>query len=409
MRVALLTTGTELLMGDVRDAHLLFIAQQILPLGLRLNEQRTVPDGSAIQDALKEVFPRSDILFVTGGLGPTTDDVTREIVSDQLGLDLVQDEALLTSIRERLTKRRIPFSDRIARQAQVPKGAIVLPNHNGTAPGFYLKPNLNPKTESPHLFILPGPPRELRPMFRDSVLPILSSIVPAPTFHRRFYRIANMGESIVEKAVGRKILAIPGIELGYCARPSEVDLRVIGEKRAVEQADAIITEALGDSIYSSADESLEEVLVKLLRAQSKTVATAESCTGGLLANRMTNVPGASDVFVAGYVVYANEAKVDVLNVDPETIREHGAVSEPVARTMADGARKRSGATFALATTGIAGPTGGTDDKPVGTVFVALASPDRDTEVKRLFFPNDRETFKQQTAQAAFDMLRRRLR
>jgi nicotinamide-nucleotide amidase len=246
-------------------------------------------------------------------------------------------------------------------------------------------------------------------MFRDSVLEILSSIVPVPTFHRRFYRIANMGESMVERAVGRKILAIPGIELGYCARPSEVDLRVIGEKRSVEEADAIITEALGESIFSTADESLEEVLVKLLHAQSKTVATAESCTGGLLANRITNVPGASDVFVAGYVVYANEAKVDVLNVDPETIREHGAVSEPVARAMADGARKRSGATFALATTGIAGPSGGTEEKPVGTVFVALASADGDIQVKRSFFPNDRETFKQQAAQTAFDMLRMRLR
>jgi nicotinamide-nucleotide amidase len=367
-----------------------------------------VPDGSTIEDALKELFPRSDILFSTGGLGPTTDDVTREVVSSLLGLELVEDEQLMNTIRQRLTKRRIQFTNRIALQAQVPRGARVLANENGTAPGFYLKQNVSATIASPNLFILPGPPRELRPMFRDSVLPILRSIVPQPTFARRLYRIANMGESVVEKAIGERVLAIPGIELGYCARPSEVDLRVIGDDESVQKADAIIRGAIGDSIFSSTDESLEEVLVKLLTERSQTVATAESCTGGLLANRITNVPGASNVFLAGYIVYSNAAKMDVLNVDPELIRQHGAVSEPVACAMAEGARKRAGADYALATTGIAGPSGGTAEKPVGTVFVALASRAGATVVKRLFFPNDRETFKQQTTQAAFDLLRRQL-
>jgi len=408
MRIALLTTGTELLLGDVRDSHLSFIASQLMPFGLRIGEQRTVPDGSAIHGALEDLFPKADIVFVTGGLGPTTDDVTREIVSEMLGLDLVQDETLMSSIRERLRKRRIPITDRIGRQAQVPSGAVVLPNENGTAPGFYLKQNINKAVGSPDLFVLPGPPRELRPMFRESVLPILRSIAPKSAFTRRLYRIVGMGESIVEKAVGEQVLAIPGIELGYCARPSEVDLRVIGDEAAVERADAIITAALGPSIFSSTDEDLETVLVKRLTGRGQTLALAESCTGGLLANRITNVPGASKVFVAGYIVYSNEAKIDILYVDPGSIREHGAVSEPVARAMAEGARKRSGADFALATTGVAGPTGGTEEKPAGTVFVALASANEETVVQKLFFPNDRETFKQQAAQAAFDMLRKKM-
>jgi nicotinamide-nucleotide amidase len=315
---------------------------------------------------------------------------------------------LMSAIRERLKKRRIPFTDRIARQAQVPRGATVLPNQNGTAPGFYLRQNISATINSPALFVLPGPPRELQPMFRDSVLPILRSIVPAPTFHRRLYRIANMGESMVEKAIGEKVLAIPDIELGYCARPGEVDLRIIGKEEAVQRAEVIINSALADSIFSTTDENLEQVLVKLLSSRNQTLAIAESCTGGLLANRITNVPGASNVFVAGYIVYSNEAKVDVLAVDSEVIAQNGAVSEPVAVAMAEGSRKRARTDFALATTGIAGPGGASIEKPIGTVFVALASANSDTVAKRLFFPNDRETFKQQTAQAAFDMLRRQL-
>src|SRR3954468_12348036 len=407
MRAALLTTGTEILLGDVRDSHLSFIAQQVLPLGLRILEQRTVPDGPVIQDALTDLFSKADLLFVTGGLGPTTDDITREVVASLLGLELIHDDAVMAAIRERLKTRRIPITDRIGRQAMVPRGATVLPNQNGTAPGFYLERNANPNISSPALFILPGPPRELQPMFRDSVLPILQKITPARNFERRLYRLANMGESLVERAIGADVLAIGGIELGYCARPSEVDLRVIGDKAAVEKADAIIIAKLGDFIFSATDESLEEVLVKMLSSNHATLAIAESCTGGLLAHRITNVPGASEVLLAGYVVYSNEAKTDLLGVAPDLIAEHGAVSEPVARAMAEGARQRSGAQYALSTTGIAGPGGGSVEKPVGTVFIGMAGPTGETAVQKLFFPNDRETFKQQTSQSAFEMLRKR--
>jgi len=409
VRSVLLNTGTELLLGDVQDRHLGFIAREIFPLGLRIAEQRTVPDGTAIGEMLRELFPRADIVFVTGGLGPTTDDITREVVAEILGLELRQDQEVLSAITERLRKRGIKSTDRIPRQADVPVGAQVLPNENGTAPGLYLKANINPNILSPHLFVLPGPPRELQPMFRQSVLSILRKIAPASlAVSRRSYRIAMTGESIVERTIGEKILAIPGVELGYCARPGEVDVRIVGDKTSVNQAGDIIQRELGSSIFSANDESLEEVLVRLLSERKETIALAESCTGGLLANRLTNVPGASAVFLAAYVTYANNAKIDILGVDPKLIEKHGAVSEPVVRAMAEGARHRAGSTYALATTGIASPTGGSPEKPVGTVYVALASPDRETVVRKFFFPNDRETFKQMTSQAAFELLRQKI-
>jgi nicotinamide-nucleotide amidase len=408
MRVIVLNTGTELLLGDVQDAHLAFIAREIFPLGLRITERRTVPDGDDIRDTLAELFSRAEILLVTGGLGPTMDDITREIVADVVGLEMHQDLQLLASLRRRLAARGIRWTSRIARQADVPAGAQILPNENGSASGLYLKANINPRIPSPHLFLLPGPPRELQPMFRVSVMPFLCSFVQVSgSIERRLYKIACMGESTVEEAIGEKVLAVPGIELGYCARPGEVDVRIIGKSEAVSRAEAIIKTRLGPSIFSGTEESLEEVIVKLLTARHETLGVAESCTGGLLANRITNVPGASNVFIAGYVCYANQAKIDMLDVDPKLIEKHGAVSEPVARALAEHARACARSTFALATTGIAGPTGGSPEKPVGTVYIALAGPG-EIVTKKLFFPSDRETFKQLAVQAAFDLLRRKI-
>jgi nicotinamide-nucleotide amidase len=408
MRAVLLNTGTELLAGDVHDTHLAFIAREIFPVGLRIEERRTVGDGAAIGETLKELFPRAEIIFVTGGLGPTSDDITRDVTAELLRLKLEENAELLSSLKERLRVRGIKWVSSIARQAQVPAGAQILPNENGSASGLYLKANINPAIASPHVFLLPGPPRELQPMFREYAMSILRSLVKGPPpVQRRFYKIAVMGESVIEERIGKKILAIPGIELGYCARPGEVDVRIIGEPTALEQADKIVRGELGDVIFTDDDRALEEVLVKLLTERKHTLATAESCTGGLLANRITNVPGASAVLFAGYVCYANEAKIDILGVDPQLIENHGAVSEEVARAMAEGARKRARSTYALSTTGIAGPDGGSPDKPVGTVYVALAS-DRETKVRKLFFPSDRETFKQLVAQFAFEMLRRKL-
>jgi competence/damage-inducible protein CinA-like protein len=409
MRAALINTGTELLLGDVQDAHLAFIAREIFPLGLRIEERRTVPDSEVIRRTLTELFPRCEILFVTGGLGPTTDDITREMVAQSLGLELRQDPQLLAWLQQRLQVRAIKWTSGIARQAEVLPGAHVLPNENGSASGFYLKANINPRIPTPHVFVLPGPPRELQPMLKKFALPILHSIIEVPLpVERRSYSIAGKGESLVEKAIGEKVLVIPGIELGYCARPGEVEVRIIGKPDAIQKADAIIRDELGVSIFSVRDETLEAVVVKLLNQRKETLATAESCTGGSIANCITNVPGASEVFLAGYVTYANNAKSDVLNVDPKLIDKHGAVSEPVARVMAEGARTRAASTYGVATTGIAGPNGGSDEKPVGTVYIALASAESETITKKFFFPTDRETFKQLAAQTALDLLRRKI-
>jgi nicotinamide-nucleotide amidase len=409
MRAILINTGTELLLGDVHDAHLAFIAREIFPLGLRILERRTVPDSDAIRRALSELFPRCEILFVTGGLGPTTDDITREMVAESLGLELRQEPQLLASLKRRLQLRGIKWASGIARQAEVPAGAKVLLNEVGSAPGFYLKANINPHISSPHIFVLPGPPRELQPMFTKFAMPILYSIIEVPLpVERSSYSIAGMGESVVEEAIGKKVLAVRGIELGYCARPGEVEVRVIGEPDAIQMADAIIRRKLGVAIFSVNGEALEAVVVAMLKRRNETLAIAESCTGGLIANSITNMPGASDVFLAGYVTYANTSKTDILNVDPKLIEKHGAVSEPVARAMGKGARTRAGSTYGLATTGIAGPTGGSDEKPVGTVYIALASAESETIVRKFFFPTDRETFKQLAAQMALDVLRRKL-
>jgi nicotinamide-nucleotide amidase len=410
MRVIVINTGTELLLGDVLNSHLSFIAREILPFGLRVDRQLAVPDGDPIREALSESSERAEIIFVTGGLGPTTDDLTREITAEFLGVELQHDAAVMAAITARAVRRGFRLTDRTSRQADVPRGATVLPNENGSAPGLYLAANAGAGKKSPHLFLLPGPPRELQPMFRSSVLPLLREIVRQESaVDRRTYRIVGLGESLVEEAVGERLLEVSGIELGYCARPGEVELRIIGDCAALARADAIITDGLGTSIFSRDGKSLEEVVVQLLTERRQTLAVAESCTGGFLAHRITNVPGASAVFLAGYVTYANDAKEEMLGLDPRLIATDGAVSETVAKAMARGAQRRAKATFALATTGIAGPGGGTEEKPVGTVFVSLATVDEAaTQVRNFRFPDDRQTFKELTTQAALEMLRRTL-
>jgi len=403
----LINTGTELLLGDVLNSHLSFIAREIFPLGLRIERQTTVPDGDVIRNAIAESLGQAEIIFITGGLGPTTDDITREVTADLLGLKLRHDPAILRAIEARAARRGFRLTDRVARQADVPEGATVLPNEHGSAPGLYLAADT--MTKRPHLFLLPGPPRELHPMFRAWVLPILRVVVPtAVTVERRTFRIAGMGESLVEEAVGAPLLELPGLELGYCARPGEIDLRLLGEAATLDRAERIVREKLGTAIFSTDGSELEEAVVKLLTVRKQTLAVAESCTGGYLAHRITNVPGASAILLAGYVTYSNDAKTAMLGIGPRLISEHGAVSEAVALAMAEGARANSKADFALATTGIAGPSGGTEEKPVGTVFIALAAEGEPTKVERRFFPDDRPTFKELTTQAALEMLRRRL-
>ena len=406
MRVEVINTGTELLLGNVVNTHLKLFAEAVFPLGLRIERQITVPDGRAIREALEETFGRAEIVFVTGGLGPTTDDMTREITADLLGVALVHDEEIMRAITARFARRGLKLSARVALQALRPREADVLPNSHGTAPGLYFP--ANPDRRSPHLFLLPGPPRELRPMFYETVLPILERILPPrPIMEMRTYRIAGLGESGVEELVGEALLAL-GLELGYCARPGEVDLRTIGAPEILDQAQSIITAKLGLHIVSEDLRAIEQVVVDLLTARHETVATAESCTGGFLAHRLTNVPGASAVFVEGFVTYANDAKVRTLGIPAAALEAHGAVSAVVAQAMAEGARRAAGVDYALATTGIAGPGGGSEEKPVGTVFIALASQLGPTLVERHRFPTDRETFKFLTTQTALNQLRQQL-
>ncbi len=407
MIVEVLNTGSELLLGEVLNTHASWIGKRLFPLGLRVSRQTTVPDGPAIGEALAESSARAEILLVTGGLGPTTDDITREAAAELLGLPLAEDAGVREAIGLRLAARGIMLRERMLRQAMVPRGATVLPNNHGTAPGLYIPANIADGRKSPHLFLLPGPPRELRPMFEDSVLPLLGAIcgglVPREC---RIYRVVGMGESEVEQAVGLRLSADPTIEVGYCARPNEVDLRIIGLPDALNPAETAILEALGDKLVSRQGEEIEEWVVRRLIHLRRTVATAESCTGGLLAHRITNVPGASGVFRHGFVTYANEAKISDLGVGAELLAAHGAVSREVASAMAAGALRKGCADYALALTGVAGPGGGTVEKPVGLVFIALASRRAETVCREARFATDRETFKQLATQAALDMLRR---
>ncbi|MEP6810281.1 MAG: CinA family nicotinamide mononucleotide deamidase-related protein, partial [Chthoniobacterales bacterium] len=405
MNVVVLNTGSELLLGRVLNTHLTYLAREIFPLGLRVESQLTVPDGPAIHEALAEIAPRADIVFVTGGLGPTTDDITREAAAALLNLPLKQDPEVAARITNRLRTRGFPMTDRILRQAEVPEGATVLPNANGTAPGLYLVGRVA-SAKPTHLFLLPGPPRELQPMFQESVLPILRRIVPPRDGMRcGTFRLACVGESMVEAAVGERLLALPEAEVGYCARMGEVDVRVIGPEATVAAAEEILREAYPLALFTTEDEELESAVIAMLRKEKATLAVAESCTGGYLAHRLTNVPGASEVFLAGFVTYANSAKISALGVDPKVLDEFGAVSAETAAAMAAGAIEKTGATCALATTGIAGPGGGSEAKPVGTVFIALATSSGHASVLRRRILLERTGFKHQTSQAALQLLR----
>lgn len=408
MQAEVINTGSELLLGKVVNRHLDWLAGELAPLGIRVSRQVCVPDGPPIRQALAEALARAEIVIVTGGLGPTTDDITRDAAAELLGLAMKSDENVLAAIRERFARRGLPMAERVARQAMVPEGAEVLPNENGTAPGLYFPPGALASHRARHLFLLPGPPRELQPMVSASLLPKLrAQLPPAAARELRTYRLTGIGESQVEERVGPRLEALGALEIGYCARPSEVDLRLIGPAAVLDDAERTVTSSLAEWIYSRG-ENLETSVVRLLRAGDLTLATAESCTGGHLADRVTNVPGASEVFLGGFVTYANAAKEKFLGVPRATLSAHGAVSEPVARAMAEGARSALDSKASLATTGIAGPGGGSDGKPVGTVFIALAFEGRATVVRRCHFPAERAVFKRMATSAALDLLRRQV-
>jgi nicotinamide-nucleotide amidase len=416
--IELINTGSELMLGRVLNTHQQWICRKLADHGYVVTSQITIGDaGPGIQRAVREALSRADLVITTGGLGPTSDDLTREVIAELLHRKLIEDKAALVNVESFFASRRRPMPARTRRQALVPEGAIVLPNQFGTAPGLALEISPNPFRDhgrTTWLVMLPGPPRELQPMFGEQVLPLIKQKLPLATaFVCRTLRTTGLGESMVEEQIAAplKHLTDAGLDIGYCARTGEVDVRLAaggpGAENRVAEAEEIVRRLVGSHIFGEDDERLEEVVVRLLTARNQTLALAESCTGGYLANRITNVPGASVVLLAGWVTYSNAAKQKFLGVRPETLAAHGAVSEPVAREMADGARRESGVDYAVAVTGIAGPGGGTPDKPVGTVFIALAV-EGHTFVLNPNNRYDRETFKYITSQQALELLRRTL-
>ena len=430
VKVELINTGSELMLGRVLNTHQQWLCRRLADLGHVVTRQVAVADaGNEIQQAVREALGRADLVITTGGLGPTSDDLTRDLVAQLLGKKLVQSQDVLAHLEKFFAQRNRPRPAKTSVETFVPAGARVFLNQFGTAPGLAMKiedeswklearkavfPTPNSQLPTPKwLVMLPGPPRELRPMFDDSVVPLLKREFAAEIFACRTLRTTGIGESRVQEMIegGLEPLVKRGLGTGYCARPGAVDVRLTaggaGAENLVRDGEAVVQKILGANIFGFDDDEIESVVVRRLTEQKKTLALAESCTGGNLAHRVTNVPGASAVFLGGVVSYANRAKEQLVGVRAETLRRHGAVSEAVAREMAMGARKKFGSDFAIAVTGIAGPGGGTKAKPVGTVFIALAA-SSGVEVKKMLNPWDRATFKEVTATQALELLRTHL-
>ena len=406
MRIEVLNTGSELLLGTRLNTHGQWIGQELFKLGLRIGRLVTVPDGEPIREALAEAVRRADVVLVTGGLGPTSDDVTREAAAAVAGIGLIEDEAALRSLEAFFAKRGRTMAPDNRKQAQVPVGAEVLPNPNGTAPGIYLPPRLNGAAHCA-VFLLPGPPRELYPMWHAEVVPKLRALAGGRAAEGMLQlTLAGVGESDLHQEVDADLARIEGLEVGYCARLSEVDVRLIGTAEAIRSGRERVLRSFSGHCFSESGESLESVVIHALAARGWTLATAESCTGGLIASRLTDVPGASAVLTHGWVTYSNAAKVSELGVGADELAAHGAVSETVAGRMAEGALAVSGADLAVSVTGIAGPGGGSDDKPVGTVFIGLARKGMATWVRRELHVRDRTGFKRSVSQAVLELLRR---
>lgn len=418
----IIATGTELVLGYVVNTHPNYIAPRLSSLGIRVTRVVTVGDDrQAMAEVVSDALQRAALVIVTGGLGPTSDDVTRDVVAELLGRKLRENKKVLAKIKARFRARKARMPKAVAIQAQVPEGATVLPNDYGTAPGLAFECGLRiaecGMTETVGdvqrlLILLPGPPRELKPMFDNHVMPLLREQGYAKPTACRVFRTVGVGESRVAEMVEPMVRGRDGVELGYCARSNEVDVRLIthGENATAlaDELEVKIRRRLGDIIFGGENDRLEDVVVRDLVRRKRTLATAESCTGGLLASRVTNVSGSSKVFTEGVVCYSNEAKMRDVGVRPKTLKAYGAVSRQVACELAEGIRRRAEADYGIGITGIAGPTGGTRAKPVGLVFMTLAGP-RGTEVRRAIYQYDRETFKFVVTQTALDMLRQALR
>jgi nicotinamide-nucleotide amidase len=410
MKAEVLTIGDELLRGEIVDSNKSFLSDRLLRLDIETHFHASVRDvPEDMTDAFRRAAARSDVVLVSGGLGPTRDDLTSEVLASSFGRELVLDEQALAGIRAFFQSVGREMTDNNASQARFPAGAEVLDNPIGTAPGFMLE------VEGTLFFVMPGVPRELHRMMDEQVLPRVAkrSGASGQVVRATLLRTFGMGESTLDAELA-DLATEDDLTLGFRTSFPDNYLRPLAraatEREARDKLDALcaaIRGRLGALVYAEGEVTMEQVVGELLVKHGRSIALAESCTGGLIAQRITDVPGSSAYFTGGVVAYANEAKRDLLGVPAALLEAHGAVSEPVARAMAEGVRARFGADLGLATTGISGPDGGSDEKPVGTVHLALADADG-THADCFVFPLDRTRHRQLTAQTGLDWVRRRL-
>ena len=406
MKIEILAVGSELLSPFFQDTNSLYLTRRLNDLGLDVTRKTVIGDNlTELRDAIRAASSSSSLVLIMGGLGPTGDDITREACAEALGRPLVFKEELLRPIEERFRRRGKMMPPWNKAQAYLLEGAESLPNEHGTAPGQWLIHG------EARLALLPGPPRELIPMFESSVWPKLREWRKGATA-RRTFKITGLTESEVEGHIADLYPKTQTERLTILSAPGQIELHLaaFGDENPAAAIDGLAAEIerrIGARIFSSSGEELEAVVGRLLDESRRTVATAESCTGGLLAHRLTNIPGSSDYFLEGFVVYGNRAKTARLGLPESLIHAHGAVSPEVAKAMAEGVRRASLADFGLAVTGIAGPGGGTPEKPVGLVYTALAW-NGGADVRKNLFLGGRESVKFQSSQKALDMLRLRL-
>lgn len=411
MHIEIVTIGDELLLGFTIDTNAAHLARELAALGVRIVRRTTCGDDAAsIQSAVRDALDRTGAVITTGGLGPTADDMTKPAIAEIFGQAMVMDQQILGSLQERWRKRfnhELPASNH--QQAMVPERATILTNHHGSAPGIWLEDD-----RGRWVAMLPGVPREMRGMLADTIMPRLRDRVPAggPVIRSRTLRTANIAESALADRLGDLARGVNGLSLAYLPGSDGVDLRLTSWDQdarattvALEQAATLVREKVAPFVYGEGDDDLAALMLAECAARNATIAVAESCTGGMLGMRLTAVPGSSRTVLGGTIAYANEVKVRELDVPAETIAEHGAVSEPVARAMATGVRRRFGSTIGLGITGIAGPGGGTPEKPVGTVWVAVDI-DGDVRAVRAVLPGDRHEIRWRAAQLALDRLRK---
>jgi len=405
----IIAIGSELLAPDRTDTNSLWLTEKLNRLGIEVKLKTIVGDDDArLEEAIKDAVRRSKVVITTGGLGPTEDDITRKITARALGRRLLLDEQVLAEIKQRFQSFGVVMPERNSRQAMVIEDAVVLPNPNGTAPGMFLD------HQGTAIVLLPGPPREMRPMFDNHVSEKLQNRAGGVRVVRQILRVAGMGESAVDEKIAPVYTKYDNPQTTILFNQSEIEVHLTARGRTDVEAESLlgkvsgeIEEQLGSAVFSFAGETMEEVVGLKLAVGGYTIGVAESCTGGLIAQRLTDVAGSSKYFIEGVVAYSNDAKTRTLDVEPMLLLEHGAVSAPVAEAMAEGIRKRAGTDFGLSVTGIAGPGGGSDEKPVGTVFIALAY-EAGTEHRKLKLPGDRNLIRWRASQAALDLLRRRL-